>query len=332
LLDQRAELKEQAESASAQLAETTRQLEAERRAAKERHDAALASLARYERLSASVREWWMPLLALVLFVAGAFGLATSVFRNAMPGTLPYLATAACMLALFGLLATMPLGPHEKATALSDQGWDGRMAKGKDLAPLIDRMPELPPLDLPVKQDQGNVGQGAGEIVAPPRPQPPMEAPIAKVGAEGETKPAGGRAVEYVFARDEKLKSDTNKKAEIKDSFTRDAQQDPTHVSPVDSEANAHLKGFQKPRTQLTAAPPPPPFVAREYGYRALRGHAEYSATLYWQPALVLENGEAVFLFDMGNAPRYRILAAGHTPDGRLDSLSVPLEGKAAIAK
>ncbi|MGE3804737.1 MAG: hypothetical protein AB7K24_08710 [Gemmataceae bacterium] len=322
LLDTRTELKLQAEEADTQLADAKRRLESERAAAEVRYEAAQAALASYDRLISGLRQWWIPVLALVLFVAGAFALATSAFRRMMPSTLPYLATAACLLAVFGLLATMQLSTRSDALAQvlgEDPVWDA-LKPGSALAQ-VDRVPVPGNLVEPQQAGEG----GAGTLAQLPRPE------VLKVNGlpnkEPEEKARLAALLQYQFVRRDLKKSELRERAADADK-PGPATRGKDYKAPLLDSAHANTKNEATKVVEELSAPPAPPFVVREFGYRQSRARAgEYAATLYWQPALVLENGEALVTFDMGTGRRYRILAAGHTLDGRLDSVTVPLESR-----
>ncbi len=73
-------------------------------------------------------------------------------------------------------------------------------------------------------------------------------------------------------------------------------------------------------------PAAPPFVVREYAHRqntvAGDERADFAETLYWHPALVLPSGGLSVGFSAADSvTRYRVVAIGHTPDGRLGELT-----------
>ncbi|MDY3562348.1 hypothetical protein R5W23_003814 [Gemmata sp. JC673] len=80
-----------------------------------------------------------------------------------------------------------------------------------------------------------------------------------------------------------------------------------------------------------AVPVLPPLVVREYAQprpvaAVLADAGESPDTILWQPVVVLPaDGKAVLNFALGDARGYRIVVAGHTPDGRLG------EARAVIA-
>src|SRR5262249_34451676 len=82
------------------------------------------------------------------------------------------------------------------------------------------------------------------------------------------------------------------------------------------------------------APPAEPFIIREYSHvvpARAEGQArdDFAETVYWHPALVLnEDGKASISFQVSDAvTRYRVLAAGHTLDGRLGSHKHEIEAR-----
>lgn len=84
------------------------------------------------------------------------------------------------------------------------------------------------------------------------------------------------------------------------------------------------------------APPPEPLVVRQYAHLRPPGYTDnrndFAETLYWHPALVLPTGGTEVAFDLSDSVgRYRVLAAGHTLDGRLGSVITHIEARKPLS-
>jgi uncharacterized membrane protein YqjE len=78
--------------------------------------------------------------------------------------------------------------------------------------------------------------------------------------------------------------------------------------------------------QLPAASALPPLVVREYAHKHQRASdglgRDYAETVYWQPALLLPDGEAKVAFDLPDSiTRFQVLVWAHTADGRLGAVT-----------
>jgi hypothetical protein len=80
-------------------------------------------------------------------------------------------------------------------------------------------------------------------------------------------------------------------------------------------------------------PPPPPLVVREYAHRHSESggpvRSDFTETLLWQPVLVLPDGkgDATPFQLCDSVTTFQVLAAGHTLDGRLGSVTADLESR-----
>jgi uncharacterized protein YfaS (alpha-2-macroglobulin family) len=79
-------------------------------------------------------------------------------------------------------------------------------------------------------------------------------------------------------------------------------------------------------------PPPQPFVVRQYAH--LHTHSEgnvrtdFAETLFWQPVLVLPDGQAEATFELcDSVTTFQVLAAGHTLDGRIGETTAELTSR-----
>jgi hypothetical protein len=85
-----------------------------------------------------------------------------------------------------------------------------------------------------------------------------------------------------------------------------------------------------------APPPPEPLVVRQYAHQRApasgEGRSDFAETLFWHPALVVPVGGAEVAFDLSDAVgRYQVLAAGHTLDGRLGSVTTYIEARKPLS-
>ena len=83
-------------------------------------------------------------------------------------------------------------------------------------------------------------------------------------------------------------------------------------------------------------PPAQPLVTRQYAYQHSQSPSEdrsdFAETLYWHPALVVPMSGTEVAFDLAdNVTRYRVLAAGHTLDGRLGTLTADIEARKPLS-
>jgi hypothetical protein len=79
---------------------------------------------------------------------------------------------------------------------------------------------------------------------------------------------------------------------------------------------------------------PVPFFFREYSYAVMPSskvgteRTDFTETVFWHPALVLENGKATVQFHLSDSLNpYRVLIAGHTLDGRIGSATSHVEAR-----
>jgi hypothetical protein len=82
-----------------------------------------------------------------------------------------------------------------------------------------------------------------------------------------------------------------------------------------------------------AAAPTEPLIMRQYAFHRSVGQRDnrgsVAETLFWHPALVVPKEGAEIAFDLSDSvTRYQILAAGHTLDGRVGSVTTHIEARA----
>ena len=92
-----------------------------------------------------------------------------------------------------------------------------------------------------------------------------------------------------------------------------------------------LNEFEQLR-MAAAALPPPPCIVREYAHHhssATPGvRSDFTETVLWHPAIVLPDGKGNVSFDLSDSvTTFQVYAAGHTLDGRLGAVSVPVESR-----
>jgi hypothetical protein len=84
--------------------------------------------------------------------------------------------------------------------------------------------------------------------------------------------------------------------------------------------------------------PSPPLVVRQYAhhrstsYNYMGDRSDFAETLFWHPALIVPKEGAEVAFDLSDSvTRYRVLAAGHTLDGRLGSVTTHIEARKPLS-
>jgi uncharacterized protein YfaS (alpha-2-macroglobulin family) len=88
--------------------------------------------------------------------------------------------------------------------------------------------------------------------------------------------------------------------------------------------------FAGPRAQIVAAPEP--LIVREYAHLHTHGEGnirtDFAETLYWQPAVVLADGQTEVTFELcDSVTTFQVLAAGHTLDGRIGEATAELTSR-----
>jgi len=84
---------------------------------------------------------------------------------------------------------------------------------------------------------------------------------------------------------------------------------------------------------MAPAPPPLPFVVRQYAHppsehAAGDERSDFAETLYWHPALVLANGKGEVSFNLcDSVTTFQVAVIGHTLDGRIGAATVPLQSR-----
>jgi hypothetical protein len=91
-----------------------------------------------------------------------------------------------------------------------------------------------------------------------------------------------------------------------------------------------LGGLAGPRAQIVAAPEP--LIVREYAHLHTHGEGnvrtDFAETLFWQPALVLADGQTEVSFELcDSVTTFQVLAAGHTLDGRIGEATAELTSR-----
>jgi anti-sigma factor RsiW len=85
------------------------------------------------------------------------------------------------------------------------------------------------------------------------------------------------------------------------------------------------------------APPPQPFVVREYAHVRQPGatpdqRSDFTETLCWQPVLVLPDGKGEVSFGLSDSvTTFEVAAMGHTLDGRIGSVTATLASRLPFA-
>jgi hypothetical protein len=104
----------------------------------------------------------------------------------------------------------------------------------------------------------------------------------------------------------------------------------------DNERELRKKGrytqilFMKLGREVSVPPPLDPSVMREYAHqhKSTQVRKDFAETLYWQPALVLKDGQGRVQFDLSDAvTNYRVLCVSHTLDGRLGADTIEIAAR-----
>jgi hypothetical protein len=80
-------------------------------------------------------------------------------------------------------------------------------------------------------------------------------------------------------------------------------------------------------------PPPPPLVVREFAHLRPEGKTgdlrhDFTETLFWQPVLVLTDGNGRVTFDLNDSvTTFQVAVFGHTLDGRIGSATTNIESR-----
>lgn len=79
-------------------------------------------------------------------------------------------------------------------------------------------------------------------------------------------------------------------------------------------------------------PAPEPLVVREYAHLHTHGESnirsDFAETLFWQPALILPDGQAEISFELcDSVTTFQVLASGHTLDGRIAEATAELTSR-----
>jgi hypothetical protein len=87
-----------------------------------------------------------------------------------------------------------------------------------------------------------------------------------------------------------------------------------------------------PMLRVPAPPSLEPIVVREYAHLHIHGESnvrsDFAETLFWQPVLVLADGQAEASFELcDSVTTFQVLAAGHTLDGRIAETTAELTSR-----
>lgn len=165
--------------------------------------------------------------------------------------------------------------------------------------------------------RGNQQMPGGGLPPPGRQDPHKHAfaPAPEQDAAKAASGANGRNLQLNALR----QADAYKKAkeEMEKAKNRDAVKDFTRLA----------EQLQAAETVRAAEPS----LVRAYAHTRTADsgsdlRADFTETLYWHPVLVLPNGKADIRFDLCDSQTtFQVLAAGHTLDGRLASVTTELE-------
>jgi hypothetical protein len=242
----------------------------------------------------------LPALMVLFLIAGIAGLGIGLVRGRTPQAVPYFATAACSLLVFGVLAMTKLAlsngtilGNESGFALDNtgSGAPGGLSE-KDRLALFSLEYE------PLKKDRSDGRMPAPRIM-----------PITPIGPK---KALPTRPPQDVTTQNRNVQLEKQEAAPDNDRLPDEA---PDQKKPTPPRGRT-FAGIPLP------PPAPPPLVVREYAH--LRAHGEnqgrgdFAETLFWQPVLVLPDGKGEISFELCDAvTAFQVRVMGHTLDGRL---------------
>jgi hypothetical protein len=310
----------------------------------EQHErAAAAALADFEGLPREYLRLGLGVLAVGLLAVGALALLIGLVRALRGAGAPTasFATAFGALGLCLLLYALTGGlrvedgrggtdstvaqtsPADRATASTDA--------------LAKRARELPPLGVAPASGVYTAAQEQGQVAAREKAKRDMDTTVALKKADLLEQLAQQRSANDLARRLQVQSS--NKTAEAKAPYAapHEAPRGPGSLAGVAGGANSGLMPVSP--APGAATPPPAPAgsgkggtaakaqqdgrpsqgVLRAYAHpQAFQRGLELQDTLYWNPALVIADGQGQFSFNLAdNITTYRVLLYGHTPSGRL---------------
>jgi hypothetical protein len=256
-----------------------------------------------------VKNRAMPALMGLFLIAGLAGLGIGLIRGKTSQRVPYFAMAACSLLVFGFLAVMELalsngttftlGGNETGLAHDNTGSGGM----RGLSPK-DQMALFSLDDEPMKKDKQNMVQA---------PKPATGPKILSV------RPKQGSPIQSP--------RDVAKSTQM-DKQTADTDKARVPEEPLGQEKPVASRGRIFAGIPLLP-PPPPPLAVREYAHVHARGEnqgrGDFAETLFWQPVLVLPDGNGEVSFELcDSVTSFQVRAVGHTLDGRLAEVAIEL--------
>jgi anti-sigma factor RsiW len=328
-------------------------------------------LADYDDFVNKMRGETLPLLGLALLLTAFVALLVGVIRNSLRAVPLGLGALACSVVLF-VVVVAEVGNNQAGPAGGMAITQGEATRtGAALAeeprapaPGDDRDVNAAEFDN-LKRPEGAIQDKAEGLGAPPLPQRAPGAPPPAVAGGGmkaprmEMRPLAAKKGEKGGAADEKgmggfgarERVDEEKQVQQQRAIAPAADIMPPREEPA-GEAKDRMPGFLKrpgPRggampmgpfggaAAEKPAPPPAPFVVREYAHkhepvRAGEMRSDFTETLYWNPVLVLRDGKGEVSFGLSDAVTgYQVAVMGHTLDGRIGAATGMLEARLPLS-
>jgi serine/threonine protein kinase len=208
-------------------------------------------------------------------------------------------------------------------AAKEKGGGGDFDRGEDRAPMF------PKGAKPAEPAQQNMSMMKTEKPSAPEA---VRAPGAKDEA---TKEQMGRPPTKEFPLLEEtapglLVIDDRSELVLKSFTEREKLIGELGVKPPAGPKFARTAEVSKTSEVLTHAGPP--LLVREYAHRRAdqraKTRSDFIETVYWNPTLVLSDGEAFVDFDLSDAiTSYQVRALGHTLDGRLGEITTTIQAR-----
>ncbi len=260
----------------------------------EAYRAAVDRLNGYQEFGRVLRAWLLPLVMLALLAGVVVCLAR---RVNIPQALPYLVTAACSVALFGLVTSFELG-----AGASDNVAKLALNLQREIAPGTQFADAKRIIDEAISKRAAVMAPVTFLAVNGARkPVVPMGDAARALTPRPVVRPFGGAGG---------IPAGERKKGAL--------------IAPPEARV------ADEPREQLP--PLPGPFAVREYAHVRITGEnqarSDFTETLFWHPVLVLPNGKAEVSFELcDSVTTFHVLAAGHTHDGRIGVATGAVESR-----
>jgi anti-sigma factor RsiW len=297
--------------------------------------AAQAQVGGYETSLMRFRTFTLPLLGMALILALFVALVIYVIRSSTRLAPLYVGAMVCSLLLLVVLGVQ-IVEQQRADQKRIQEEIARATKVQSFAPaggvgmVAPAMPPMAPAaaqgmpPMPARAD----GPGPAKVmtIGPAKPGQPATPPMAaqKHAVKLFTPNAGmGPGKPLVISRN----AENPPGDRVRGGPKRFNQAGASMPAPP---GEAEMAGEPVPGQDLH------PFVVREYVHEAEESPGEqrtdFTQTLYWQPVLVLPGGKMTVTFGLSDAvTTFQVVAMGHTPDGRLGSVTGTIESRLPLS-